>query len=115
MLLVRTLANDTAVVDRTQITFGGTSAPTFSFGANTNIVETSDPINLQLDSQYDYWFLFMIPGYVSGNDFLFAQYAGRPSYINGGRLSSSDLSAASSMPTSWSLSGYNFILSWLAT
>lgn len=62
-VLARTAINSLTVLDYTPVTWGGTQNPVLPLGTNT-----SDAINLQLDPNHDYWFLFFSP-LISGNDY----------------------------------------------
>lgn len=89
--IARTLANQTAIIDWTTVTFGGTTSPTFAAIGQ----QISDVINLQLDDEHDYYVAMYAPG-ISGNDFGIACYGG--SLPNCGNPNGNQLSA-SSIPT----------------
>lgn len=103
--IARTLPNDTNVIDRTAITWGGNLSPTLGFG-----FVTSDEIVLQIDSGHDYWFCIS-PQF--GVDFQF-NCAQTTSPVEGGRPAS-DPTSGSPLPSSVSNAGSVFLLSWFGT
>lgn len=97
--IVRTLRESPLVIDIWPVTFGGTSNPTLGVGEFT-----SDVINIPLDINHDYWFVFLVT-FVSGNDVLFT-YCTLINTMEGSRESAdlTNLSPGSSLvvtPTSF--------------